>query len=202
MRRTVDADRSDLQQVGGRLARASGTTEDRPDAQYQFLRAERLGEIVVSTERQSANAILLFLARGEHQHGDVSRSFLGADVLQHVEAAHAGQHQVQYQQRRPLGARDRERVGAVGRRRDTIIRLCEMIRDQRNDVRLIIDNENALLHVRGWTGHAVCSLVAGCGSASAECFRRSSGTIGMCGAPFVARRCRIFAKIISIATVL
>ena len=39
------------------------------------------------------------LARGEHEHGDIARGLVGSQLLQHLVARHAGQHQVEHDER-------------------------------------------------------------------------------------------------------
>ena len=65
---------------------------------------------------------------------------------QHVVARDAGQHEVEDDDVGPLLPRGLERVGPVGRGRDPEARLGEMVGDERGDVRLVVDHENAVRH--------------------------------------------------------
>ena len=95
--------------------------QDRADAQHELLRAERLREVVVGAEREAANAIRLFAARGEHEHRDVARGRLRAKLLEHVVARGARQHEIEHDERRDVPvARRSSASGPDRRRRDTV----------------------------------------------------------------------------------
>ena len=99
------SDRADAQHVGRSPRRLRDAPKDRADAQHELLRAERLRQIVVGAERESANAVLLFATRGEHEHRHVARRVVGAKLLEHLVARRAGQHEIEHDERRALLSR-------------------------------------------------------------------------------------------------
>ena len=68
--------------------------------------------------------------------------------LEHVETRHAREHEVEHDERGVLAARDGERVGSRRGGEHAIARLREMIDDERDDVRLVVDDEHALARGR------------------------------------------------------
>ena len=144
--------------IGPSTRRSAGPThhagrhaaQNRADAQHELLRAERLREVVVGAECESSNAVRLFAPRGEHEHRDVARRRGVAQLLEHVVARRARQHEVEHDERGPFLSRGRQRVGSGGGSGNPIARFDEMVRDQRDDVRLIVDDENAL--AGDWNG--------------------------------------------------
>ena len=54
-----------------------------------------------------------------------------------------GQHQVEHDQRGMLAARDRERVGPGRGGRHAVAGLREVVHDERDDIRLVVDDEHA-----------------------------------------------------------
>ena len=140
----VDRDRADGEDVGRAGAAGAQAAQDRADAQHELLRAERLREIVVGAEREAANAVVLFAARREHEHRHVARRRLRAKLLEHVVARRAGQHEIEDDERGRSCRAAVERVGSGGRRRDAIAGFDEVVRDERDDVRFVVDDEHAL----------------------------------------------------------
>ena len=102
--------------VGRPDAAGAHPTENRADAKHEFLRAERLGEVIVGAERESANAVLFFAARREHEDGHVARRLVRPQLLEHVVARRAGQHEVEHDQRGTLLPSGGQRLGSGGRR--------------------------------------------------------------------------------------
>src|SRR3569833_675540 len=96
----IDRDRSDRENVGGAHTAGAEPAKNRVDAEHELLRAEGLREIVVSAEREAANAVLLFAAGSEHEHGDVAGRRLGAELLENVVAGSAGEHEIEHDERR------------------------------------------------------------------------------------------------------
>ena len=76
-----------------------------------------------------------------------------AKLLEHFVAGRAGQHEIEDDERGTFLSRRGERVGAGGRRRDAISGFDEMVGDERNDVRFVVHDENALSGDGGRRGH-------------------------------------------------
>ena len=92
------------------------TPEDRADPQHELLRAEWLRQVVISAERQTANPIRLFTARGQHENGHLARRRLSAELLEHFVDRRAGEHQVEDDERWAFLARSGESIRPRGGR--------------------------------------------------------------------------------------
>jgi hypothetical protein len=68
-----------------------------------FARAKRFGDVVISTQLESEDAIHFFRARREHDDGDCGSR---ADFAKHVITGHAGQLEVEHDQIRVFGSCD------------------------------------------------------------------------------------------------
>ena len=73
-----------------------GAADQRAHARLQLGELERLGEVVVGAEVQARDPVLDRIAHGEdqHRHAGAAR----AQALQHLEAVHLGQSQVEQHQ--------------------------------------------------------------------------------------------------------
>ena len=143
MRAAVDLKCPDAKDVSRLLRRLGDAPENCPDAQHELLRAERLGQVVIGAERESANTILLLFPRREHEHGDIARCIVGSQLLEHVVAGHAGEHQVEHDQNRVLLPRLCDRVRAAGRRRNAVPGLYEVERHEGRNIRLVVHDEQS-----------------------------------------------------------
>src|ERR1700760_950122 len=76
--------------AGGRRARSAA--QDGTDARDQFTRVEGLGQVVVRADFEPENTIDVFAARGKDEHRNRR---VCAYPAQHIESAHAGQHEVE-----------------------------------------------------------------------------------------------------------
>src|SRR3954467_5834142 len=89
MCRPVDAQRTNGEDVARSVPAGTHATQDRRDAEHEFLWAERLREIVVRAKRQALNTILLLAARREHEHRDVLRRLDAAQLFEHFVTGNA-----------------------------------------------------------------------------------------------------------------
>src|SRR5262249_31653417 len=84
---------------------------------------------------------------------DAARLVAAPQLLQHLVAAAARQHEVEHHHVERLGPDGLERGRPRGRRGDPVAALGEMIRDERRDVALVVHYQNPLLaHRRSATG--------------------------------------------------
>ena len=82
----------------GRRARA----QHRRHPQREFARAERLRDVVVRTELESGDAVLLLAEGGQHHHRHIAAA---AQLPADLEPAHAGHHHVQHDEVRRAARR-------------------------------------------------------------------------------------------------
>ena len=88
VRGSIDGYFTDFEQVV-LLRLRSRSAQNRLDPEHELRRAERLRQIIVGTQRQSANSIGLITSRGEHQHGDGTGFIVAAYSFEYVEAGQA-----------------------------------------------------------------------------------------------------------------
>src|SRR3990170_4566371 len=136
------AERADLGRADVGPTRA---TEDRLHAEHDLLRAERLRHVVVGAELEPADPVLLARLRGEHEdRGEARAPELAGDGL----ARHIGQAEVEQDQVGARGGRQREGLGAASRREDREPRALEVPAEQGADLRLVLDHQDRLRHLR------------------------------------------------------
>ena len=135
----VEVQRSDAGRAAGFEA---GAPQQRAHPREEGTRAERLGQVIVRAEVECAHEVLL-LAAGRQHHDRNAR--LPADRLADVEAAAAGQVDVEDGEVRRLARERAQRGGHVGTLHDDEARLREREADQREQVVVVIDDED--LHV-------------------------------------------------------
>lgn len=76
--------------------RGAGAAQHDADARDQFLQAERLGDVVVTADRQAGQLVLHLVAGGEEEDRNLPRG--SAQLLGDREAVQVGQHYVQHRQ--------------------------------------------------------------------------------------------------------
>ena len=81
----------------------------------QLAQRERLGDVVVGAELEAEHLVRFAAARGQQQDRRVA--VVAAHRAQDLEAARAGQHDVEHQQVEAPFAQQRQRLVAVGRDR-------------------------------------------------------------------------------------
>ena len=117
-----------------------GALQNRVDSREQYLRAEGFCNILICAERKALELILLFGARGQHEHRhirDVPKFF------QSLKTVHLRHHDIEENQRDvrfPLEYF--ERLSAVFRLQHLEALHPEIIADQRAHARLIVRNQN------------------------------------------------------------
>ena len=135
---------TDREHIGRGVRGGTHASQDRADPQHQLLRAEGLREVVIGAEREAADAIRLFAARGEHEYRDIARGVVTAQLLEHVEPGQPGEHQVEDDDRGAFLPRETECVLAVRGGGDAVAGFREVVRDEGDNVRLIVDDKDAL----------------------------------------------------------
>ena len=113
------------------------------DPQHQLARAERLGHVVVRPQFEPLDAILLGGAGGEHEDGDVARLGVALEQAANLEPVDSRQHQVENQQAGQILAGHLEGLVAGVRHVHPVGLLLEMVNDQLEDVRFVIDHQDS-----------------------------------------------------------
>src|SRR5579884_236641 len=119
----------------GRLAAA----ENGPDPGQQFPGIERLGQIVVSADLQSYDAVDILAARREHEHRDVRFS---SQASQHLQAVKSGQHHIEHHQIHRGLQRGLQSIGARVRRLYVKPLPAQILIEQRAQLCVIVNQEN------------------------------------------------------------
>ena len=136
-----------LQPFGRGLAAA----QQRAHAGQQFDEGEGLDQIIVGAQFQALDAIVHGVARAQDQHRRAD--FAIADLLQHAEAVHVGQHQVQNDQV-VLGGMDQvDGGGAVAGDVDRVAGAFQTPGQEVLDALFVLDDEYS-----HWLGGAYLQL--------------------------------------------
>ena len=88
--------------------------------------------------------VVVVLGRGEHDHRHVTRRRVAAKLREHLVAIRAREHAVEDHEGGALFVHRAQGVGAGRCRRDAKARPREMIRNERGDVRLVVDDKDPL----------------------------------------------------------
>ena len=122
-------------------------SEKRRDPGEQMRQAHVLGQVIVCAQPQARNDIEIGIARGEKDDGHRRRH--RAELAAQREAAVdvVAQPDVDDREVREPGAECRERVGAIGVRRDLIALLAQHIDVIPADRWLVLDDSDAAAHI-------------------------------------------------------
>ena len=126
--------------------------DQRLDAEGEFLRGERFGDIIVSAEFKAGDFVVEFPARGQHDDRDLAGPGVGPQVLEDAKSVAAGQHQIEHDEVRLVFLGELNRRDAVARRKHLESLPLKVERDQIYNVRFVINNENRM--------HAKCENMA------------------------------------------
>jgi hypothetical protein len=120
----------------------------RPAAQHdldprdQFLRAERLRQVVVCADAEAQHDVAFLSLRSDHDHGDGTRHRIGLHTAADLDAVDAGQHQVEDQQIGGLGADQAQPLLSVPAREHFVAFPLEVVLEDFADVRLVLDDDD------------------------------------------------------------
>jgi hypothetical protein len=114
--------------------------QHRPHAADELAWAEGLGDVVVGSELQASNAVILLALGRKHNHRD-ARDL--ADQAQRLEAVEVRHHHVEQDQIGQAVAQLLQRSCAGGRFEDLKTVVFEVEPDEVDDARLVVDNQDA-----------------------------------------------------------
>ncbi|CAG9268642.1 hypothetical protein PCAR4_80005 [Paraburkholderia caribensis] len=137
---------------GGRFGMQLMAAQHGMNAREQFLRHERLAEIVVRAEFEADHAVHAIGAR--RQHDDGNRVAAGAQLLERRESVDAGHHQVEHDDRRTLALESAREMRGIVQHREFDAALLEEIAKQVAQVGVVVDEQ----HLDGRVGHDVSRL--------------------------------------------
>ena len=147
----VDPDRAAFDLVGGVTG---GAAHQRADARQHLLDMEGLGDIVVGAGVDALHLVAPAVARGEDQNGHVAP--LAAPGLEHADAVHARQADVEHHRVIGLGLAEIMPLLAVTRGVDGVAGIAEGLAELAVQIGIVLDDENA---------HETFRSVAGDGAA-------------------------------------
>jgi hypothetical protein len=141
---------------GAPTARAA---EDRADAREELARMEGLREVVVRAHLEPDDAVHVLAARGKHEHGDAA---LRAQLAAEREPVDARQHEVEHDEvHRALLDRAHE-LAPVGQHRARKPFLLQVLRDERAESRVVVDDQDVLQHGAAMFAEAGATNPANC----------------------------------------
>jgi hypothetical protein len=143
---------ADLERFAGQ--RRSHPPQHRGDPGQQLARAERLGHIVVRAGVEAADAVVLGLARGQHDDRHVGGRLVAAQPAAHLDAARALDHPVEDDQVGGLLRRVNQRFVAVARNADTVSLAHEPVFEQLGEREVVFDQQEFRCRHAGIRSHA------------------------------------------------
>src|SRR5436190_5147967 len=139
---------TDLDGLSGRLC----PSQHRTDPCDELFDLERLGDVVVSSQRKSAQLVGFLTTSREDDHAAASTL---PEPAEHLEPRTVGQHDVQnHESRQELLAGDQGLVSG-GNASDVEPVDRQVVEQQPSDARIIFDDQDALTHKDGLAGHPV-----------------------------------------------
>ena len=117
------------------------------DARSQDPRVERFGDVVIGTDLEADHLIGLGRAPCEHDHR--AHDPLPPQLEDDLRAADVGQHPVDEHQVRSTTGAKLDRLRAVGRFEDFVALQPAYVGDQRSNVGVVLDDEDAVLAPAG-----------------------------------------------------
>ena len=126
--------------------RRLGPPQHRPHPRHQLAGAERLGDVVVGADLQSAHAVRLLAARRQHDDRLAARGGLAPDLPAHFEPGDERQHPVEDDQVRLAFLDRRQPFLAVDGDRHAVALFFEVVAQQLDQCRLVFDNQNMRTH--------------------------------------------------------
>ncbi len=129
----------------GRRRRVSRPPQDRVDPRHQFARAERLCHIVVAADFEAQDAVDLLVARRQEQDRRVGGL---PDLPADFQPVHLRHADVEHDEFVDVAVELAQRLLAVLRDGDRHAGLFEREADDVADMRVIVDDENGMSHVR------------------------------------------------------
>ena len=121
------------------LPQQLATTQHGLHARHEFPHGERLGHVVVGADLETDHAVDFIVAGRQHQQRHSTRP---ANLAAHVEAVHAGKHEVQHHQVRLGGERQFKRAFAVGGRLDLVALASQVVGDGAGQALFVLDDQD------------------------------------------------------------
>ena len=129
--------------------------ERAPHQVAEFVRIDRLGDVVEGALLQGPHRGVHRGEGGDHDHGDLRVD--AVDVLLQFHAVHAGHLDVEQRHVVPFVLQRLQRLGGVLRRRDLVAVLAEPVIERVADRELVVDDQDACGLRRGMA-HDLCRL--------------------------------------------
>ncbi len=108
----------------------------------QLVHRERLGEVIVGADIETANAIALFGARRQHHDRRVARVLARAQAAANFDARRLRQHPVEHDQIRRAFVGDHQRFFAIVGDGDAIAFLLKIVFEQIGQGRFVFDDQH------------------------------------------------------------
>jgi len=115
----------------------------------EFFRAERFHEVIRGAETEQIDNLGLAPARGQNDHGHLSKIGIGAQRAQQPPPVEHRHHQIEHDQIRLQRLRAFETGAAVVGGGDTIAARAKLVLNQSKNEGIVVDDENGRLG-HGW----------------------------------------------------
>jgi hypothetical protein len=115
-------------------------------SEREFLRRERLGQVVVGPEREAAYTVGLLPPCRKEYDANLTSLIALSHLREHIVARDAGEHEIEDDDVRALFPGRLQSIGAIGGGGNPETCLGQVIGDERSNVRLVVYDENAVCH--------------------------------------------------------
>src|SRR4030067_2204680 len=128
------------------LGRAVLSSEDRFHPGDELFGRERLGDVIIGAQLQAQDLVGLIAPGGDHDHRDGSPLLLPPQELADLQPIDIGEHEIKKDQVGDVFLQRIEKTLTIGKAVRPEARPLEMESDEVDDIRLIIDHGNELVH--------------------------------------------------------
>ena len=139
VRHRIEHDIADFDRLAGEGG--ADAPHHRRHPRHQLARGKRLGEIVVGAGVEAADAIILGLARGQHDDRDMRSRLVAAQAAAHLDPAGALDHPVEDDEIGRVLGRQHQRLVAVGRGADVVTLVTKTVIEQFQQRRIVLDEK-------------------------------------------------------------
>ena len=139
VRHRIERDIADLDALTGQ--RGPNTAHDRGHAREQFARGEGLGEVIVGARIETAHAVILGLARGQHDDRDVRGFLVAAQAATDLDPAGPFDHPVENDEIGDIFGGEQQRFIAIGGRADLIAFIGKAVLEQFGEGGIVLYQE-------------------------------------------------------------
>ena len=140
----IDFNVADLERAGWK--RTLKTAEHGLHASDELAWAERLGDVIVSSDFKAKDAVSFAALGGQENYGYGCEALSLADGTAQFQTVLAGDHDVEHEERRTLALSVNDYGGAVGIDANGKTFVLKVMANEARNIRIVFDDEDAWFH--------------------------------------------------------